>query len=127
MDDVRLVIDVQQRFQHRFGEKGKALGLIKVAVDAALPLKILLVIQKVILHPAVLQGKDAAVRHPPGKRHPKAGEEGHAGPPLQPDAAVQRQNNAALGALLLQGCRQGTGDIRQPAGSGKGAALAARK
>ena len=104
------------------GEVGKALAVVKVAVDIA-ALEIILVVHKPVGHAVLLQFEHTAIGLAPGQGDDEILPEGHLLPPLGADFFVQGQNDMYIMTHTGQRAGQASGHIGQTAGFDKGSNL----
>ena len=96
-----------------------------MAVDGV-PLKVILVVDKVIDNPLIHRLEDAAVLAAPGELKLEAGDKGQLCPVLRLHGAVKGHYNPALVLLGADRFRQGACHVPQAAGCDKGTGLAGR-
>ena len=101
VDHVRPEVDVLETFQNGLGEIGRPLTVIIVAIGVV-AIEVVLVVKEIITDFPQLQGKDAAVLHPPSQRNAEGCQELHLIVVLLRDLPELRQDHPHLTGGILQ-------------------------
>ena len=123
VEDVRHPVQAGQQVDDRVAEKGEALAVVKLTVQAAAA-EVFFVVHEVPGHAPVMEGEQAAVLMPPAQVHVDIPAEGHFLPPLGADLVVQGQDDGGLDTLRRQGGGEAAGHIGQAAGLAEGIGFA---
>ena len=126
VDHIRHPVQAGHQVHHRLAEKGKALAVVILAVQAA-PAEIVLVVHEIPCYAPVLHDEQSAVLVPPRHVHIDIAAVHHPLTPLLGDLIIQRQDHRHLIAVLGQGYRQTAGHVRKTARLAEGKRLTGGK
>ena len=123
VDDLRVKIYVLNHFTDSFREKRKPFCIVIEAIDTAIALKVVFIIEKIIFNAAMACFKDAAVLVAPTKRYVEITDKFHLLAQFRFDCAVQRDHHPARVLLAADRAWQGPRHIGQTAGCNEGRRL----
>jgi hypothetical protein len=110
-------------FTDSFREKRKPFRIVIEAIDTAIALKVVFIIEKIIFNAAIACFKDAAVLVAPTKRYVEITDKFHLLAQFRFDCAVQRDHHPARVLLAADRAWQGPRHIGQTAGCNEGRRL----